>query len=239
MHNHPCLHTLHVWHTAYSIAITHAIAQAPSLPPCKPFVLHLLRLRMAESNREYPLSPTSPTHTHHPPTHMNWSRPVHRRHIGLLWQVLPVNYNHKPSAARGGWCDVSSAVLWAFGHGLSYTTFQYSNLELPAGKISATGIVTVGATVANIGSVAGDTVVQLYIRDKLSSVTTPVRMLKGFQRVSLAAGQNTTITFRVDVEGELRILNRSLKWMVEAGEFDVMVGGASDDTPLTGTFTVG
>lgn len=130
-------------------------------------------------------------------------------------------------------------MLWAFGHGLSYTTFQYSNLELPAGKISATGIVTVGATVANIGSVAGDTVVQLYIRDKLSSVTTPVRMLKGFQRVSLAAGQNTTITFRVDVEEELRILNRSLKWVVEAGEFDVMVGGASDDTPLTGTFTVG
>lgn len=151
--------------------------------------------------------------------------------------VLPVYYNHKPSASRGGWCDFENGVLWAFGHGLSFTSFGYTKLAVPA-TVPADGTLRVTVDVTNTGRVAGTEVAQLYVRDVISSVTTPVKSLKGFERVTLAPGQTKTVSFEVDVADELRILNRAFAWEVEPGAFKVMVGGSSDDTPATGTFEV-
>jgi len=102
--------------------------------------------------------------------------------------VLPCYYNHKPSAKRNGWIDKGlpggNGVLWSFGHGLSYTSFKYSNISVPK-HVPASDTITISATVANTGATAGEEVAQLYLRDMIAPVTTPVKMLKGFERISL------------------------------------------------------
>jgi len=139
---------------------------------------------------------------------------------------LPFFYNHKPSARRGYLFD-SADPVFAFGHGLSYTTFAYSNLHLEPAVIAPDGSTRVMVDVTNTGDRAGDEVVQLYIRDKVSSVTRPVMELKGFERITLEPGESRTVLFQLGTDA-LELLNREMRHVVEPGEFDVMVGGASD-----------
>ncbi len=162
------------------------------------------------------------------------------RHSGQL----PVYYNYKPSKEhwiKEGWgksyADMSAQPLWVFGHGLSYTTFEYSNLQIANSKISRTDSVDVSVDVKNTGSRAGAEVVQLYIRDLVSSVTTPVKQLKGFAKLKLAPGETATARFRLGPE-ELALFDRNLKQVVEPGAFKVMVGHSSDDIRLSGGFEV-
>jgi beta-glucosidase len=138
---------------------------------------------------------------------------------------LPVYYNYKPSAKRG-YLYASKEPLFPFGFGLSYTTFAYSNLKVAPEKIGPGGQATVSVNVTNTGKVAGDEIVQLYIRDRVSSVTRPVKELKGFERVSLAPGQSKVVTFNVTPD-KLSFLNLNMERVVEPGTFDIMVGASS------------
>ena len=139
---------------------------------------------------------------------------------------LPAYYYHKPSARRG-YLFTSKEALFPFGHGLSYTTFAYSNLRLSAEKTRADEITTLSVDVTNTGKCAGDEVVQLYVHDVLSErVTRPVKLLKGFQRITLQPGKTCTVTFPVGRE-QLQFLNESMQKIVEPGQFELLVGGSS------------
>lgn len=160
--------------------------------------------------------------------------------------TLPAYYSTKSSGGRSGWCDVggSGSILWAFGHGLSYTNYTYSNLVIAnanatADAIGKTSTVAVSCDVQNTGKVAGTEVVQLYVRDVVASVTTPKLALKAFQRVYLAPGQKRTVQMEIDVAEQLKILNRDWQFVVEPGQFKVWVGKASDNMQLSGDFHVG
>lgn len=135
---------------------------------------------------------------------------------------LPTYYNHKPTARRG-YLFTSKEPLFPFGHGLSYTTFEYSNLKVAPETIGTAGRATVSVTLTNTGKVAGDEVVQLYIRDEVSSVTRPVKELKGFERVALAPGQSKTVSFQVTPD-KLSFYDLNMKRVVEPGAFSIMVG---------------
>jgi beta-glucosidase len=113
---------------------------------------------------------------------------------------------------------------WAFGSGLSFTTFAYSNLRLSSSAAGMSDTVTVSVDVANRGSVAGKEVVQLYVRDLYASVDPPVRRLRGFEKVLLSPGERRTITFRLPIE-QLAFIGRDDKPIVEPGDFDVMIAG--------------
>jgi beta-glucosidase len=140
---------------------------------------------------------------------------------------LPMFYNHKPTARRG-YLFGTTEPLWPFGYGLSYTTFAYENLRLDRAEIGMGGTATVTVDVVNTGDRAGDEVVQLYIRDVVSSVTRPVKELKDFERVTLEPGERATVSFSVGPE-QLRFFNRAMERVVEPGEFTLMVGGSSVD----------
>ncbi|MDP9353180.1 MAG: glycoside hydrolase family 3 C-terminal domain-containing protein, partial [Chloroflexota bacterium] len=140
---------------------------------------------------------------------------------------LPHFYNAKPTARRGYLLD-TTAPLFPFGHGLSYTTFAYSNLRLGPERIAPNGRTTVSVDVANTGARAGDEVVQLYIRDEVSRATRPVKELKGFQRITLKPGERRTVTFELGPE-HLSYHGPEMKRVVEPGRFQVMVGGSSVD----------
>jgi glycosyl hydrolase family 3/fibronectin type III domain protein len=140
---------------------------------------------------------------------------------------LPITYNEKPSAHRGYLFD-SKDPLFPFGFGLSYTRFEIGAPKLSAPQIPKTGSVTVTVDVRNTGKVAGDEVIQLYLRDVVSSVTRPRKELKGFKRVTLAPGASTTVTFTVD-SGALALWDKDMKHVVEPGEFHIMVGPNSVD----------
>ncbi|ELR22292.1 glycosyl hydrolase domain containing protein [Acanthamoeba castellanii str. Neff] len=152
---------------------------------------------------------------------------------------LPMFYNYKPSARKNQtaiYADgTSSTPLYHFGHGLSYTQFAYSNLAISPIVILPSTVMTITLNVENVGKMAGE---EMYVRDEVSSVTTPLRSLKGFQRVGLQPGQSTTVTFSLDVTKDLVIYNRQFKWVVEPGQFTVMVGSSSNDIRLTTTFPV-
>jgi beta-glucosidase len=140
---------------------------------------------------------------------------------------LPIYYNHKPSARRG-YILSTTTPLFAFGHGLSYTTFKYSNLKITKPKIKADEETTVTVDITNTGKVRGDEIAQMYIRDEFSSVTRPVKELKDFARISLEAGQTKTVTFKITPQ-KLSFYNREMKRVVEPGTFQIMVGGNSVD----------
>lgn len=143
---------------------------------------------------------------------------------------IPYYYNHKPSS-KHNYVDVSNRPLYAFGHGISYTEFEYSDLLIQPATIRPEGEATVEITIKNTGDIAGNEVVQLYIRDEIGTVTTPVKALKGFERISLNAGESKTVRFKVDHE-LLSLWNRDMKRVVEPGYFTIMVGSASDDIRL-------
>jgi len=140
---------------------------------------------------------------------------------------LPIYYNHKPSARRG-YLFSTTAPLFPFGFGLSYTTFRYSNLKITKPKIGANEKTTVTVDITNTGKIRGDEVAQMYIRDEVSSVTKPVKELKDFLRVSLDAGETRTVTFSI-TPSKLEFYDRTMKRVVEPGLFKVMVGGSSVD----------
>lgn len=137
----------------------------------------------------------------------------------------PAFYNHKPSARRGYLFDEVSP-LFAFGYGLSYTTFDLTDLRLEADVIPRDGRTRVSIDVANTGDRPGSEVVQLYIRDCVSSVTRPVRELRGFRRMHLSPGERKTVTFEIGPE-HLAFYNVDKEFLVEPGAFDVMVGRSS------------
>lgn len=149
---------------------------------------------------------------------------------------LPMFYNRKPSARRGYLFDTTEP-LFPFGFGLSYTTFEIGTPRLSSASIKTDGSVTVTTDVRNTGSRAGDEVVQLYIRDDVSSVTRPVKELKGFRRVTLAPGETKTVSFDVDSRA-LQFWNAEMHRVVEPGTFTIMVGADSVDVrPTTLTVT--
>jgi beta-glucosidase len=138
---------------------------------------------------------------------------------------LPAYYNYKPSARRGYLFD-NPTPLFPFGYGLSYTTFTMGAPRLSASSIAKSGTVTVTVPVTNTGARAGDEVVQLYVRDKVSSVTRSVIDLRGFQRVNLAPGQTRNVTFNLNREA-FQMWNANMVRVVEPGEFDISVGPSS------------
>lgn len=142
---------------------------------------------------------------------------------------IPAFYNYKPSARRGYNLGFTVSPLFAFGHGLSYTTFQYSGLNVSSAQMKMDGIVTVSVEVKNTGSRPGAEVVQLYIRDDYSSVARPVKELKGFKKIWLEPGQSQTVNFTINKE-MLSFYDTNMKWVAEPGDFTVMVGTASDKT---------
>jgi beta-glucosidase len=141
---------------------------------------------------------------------------------------LPDYYDHKPSLNRS-YLFNGRKVLFPFGWGLSYTTFKFDNLRAEPTEIGTAGETTVSVDVSNTGSRAGDEVAQLYIHQRVASVTQPVMALRGFQRVSLKPGEKTTVQFKLSPK-ELQILNRDMHWVVEPGTFDIMVGPSSSET---------
>lgn len=140
---------------------------------------------------------------------------------------LPLFYNHKPTARRGYLFDTTEP-LWPFGFGLSYTTFEISEPRLDRSVIGVSESTMVSVDVTNTGSRAGDEVVQLYVRDLVSSVTRPVLELKGFVRLTLAPGERRTVSFPVGPE-QLRFFDRHMRRIVEPGEFEILVGPNSVD----------
>lgn len=143
---------------------------------------------------------------------------------------LPVFYNYKPSARRGYLFDDVSP-LYAFGYGLSYTSFAIQNPRLTNKKIRPDGSTQVLVDVTNTGKRAGAEVVQLYIRDLVSSATRPIKELKGFKKVWLKPGETTTVTLDI-TPGLLSFYDANMKYVVEPGDFEVMVGNSSRDADL-------
>lgn len=158
------------------------------------------------------------------------------QHVGQI----PLYYNHfntgRPVADgadrffsfQSNYLDVRNDPLYPFGYGLSYTTYQYGELKLDSKTMSPHGQITVTIPVTNTGNRDGIEIVQLYIRDVVGSIARPVKELKGFQRLSLKAGETATATFTIDAS-KLKFYNYDLKEVVEPGEFDVMVGPNSRD----------
>jgi beta-glucosidase len=151
---------------------------------------------------------------------------------------VPVFYNHKPSAQFFDYVTEERMPLFPFGHGLSYTTFNYSKPRVkPAAAVKKTGLAsmeptevygTVEVDITNTGSMKGDEIVQLYIHQKVSSVTRPVKELKDFTRITLEPGQTKTVSFTIDA-GKLAFWNADMQYGVEDGVFECMTGRNSAD----------
>jgi beta-glucosidase len=150
----------------------------------------------------------------------------------------PGSQADQPAKGRNGAGTTgANDQLYPFGYGLSYTSFSYSNLRVTPKSQHAQGNIEVTVEVANTGKVKGDEIVQLYIKDKLSSVITYEMQLRGFERVSLLPGEKKTVQFVLHPD-DLALLDKSMNWVVEPGEFEVMIGRSSVDIPLKETFTI-
>ncbi|RJF91537.1 beta-glucosidase [Sphingomonas cavernae] len=153
------------------------------------------------------------------------------RHAGQI----PIFYNAKPSARRGYLFDTTDP-LFPFGHGLSYTRFELSAPRLSATRMGRDDSVTVSVEVRNAGDRAGDEVVQLYVRDRIASITRPLKELKGFERVTLKPGERRTVRFTLGPDA-FHMWDSSMKRVVEPGDFDIMAGPNSVDLKTT-TLTI-
>ncbi len=151
---------------------------------------------------------------------------------------VPIHYNEFNTGRPllGGWftkfqtgyLDSPNTPLYPFGYGLSYTTFEYSDITLSANSMTENGKITASVTVKNTGNYDADEIVQLYIRDLVGSVSRPVKELKGFERISLKKGESKTVTFTIDAE-LLKFYNSELNFVCEPGEFNIMIGPNSRD----------
>jgi beta-glucosidase len=141
---------------------------------------------------------------------------------------LPDFYNHKPSRNRG-YLFSSREPLFPFGYGLSYTKFRFDNVRAEPKTIRPGGSAKVSVDITNTGSRAGDEVAQLYIHQRVASITRPVMELRGFKRVSLDPGQKTTVDFTLTPD-ELSLIDINMNRVVEPGTFDLMVGPSSAET---------
>jgi len=157
---------------------------------------------------------------------------------------IPLYYSHKNtgrplpegkwfSKFKSNYLDVTNEPLYPFGYGLSYTTFEYSDIKLSKSSFKAGESITASITVKNTGLREGKEVVQLYTRDLVGSVTRPLKELKGFQKISLNPGESKTVTFKI-TEEDLKFFNAALKYVAEPGEFKVFIGGNSRDTREAG-----
>jgi len=150
------------------------------------------------------------------------------RHSGQL----PLYYNHKPSGARsqfyGDYTDMPSAPLFAFGHGLSYSRFEYGDIVLSSQAPGVTETITISASIKNVGARVADEVVQLYVRDMIGSVTRPVRELKGFARISLSPGESKRVSFGLDLR-QLAFYDDAMRFGVEPGWLEIVLGASSED----------
>lgn len=158
---------------------------------------------------------------------------------------IPFNFPCKPSSQIDGGKNPGpdgnmsriNGALYPFGYGLSYTTFEYSDLDISPKTITPNESATIRLKVTNTGKRAGDEVVQLYIRDVLSSITTYEKNLAGFERVHLEPGETKELSFTIDRK-HLELLDADMKWVVEPGDFVLMAGASSEDIRLNGTLTV-
>jgi beta-xylosidase len=152
---------------------------------------------------------------------------------------VPVYYAHKSSGGRTMWhsdyVESPSKPLFPFGHGLSYTQFEYANLNLSASEMPATGTLDISCDVTNTGQRDGEEVVQLYVQDMVGSVTRPVKELKGFKRIRAAPGETRHLTFHLDL-GQFAFYDREMRFVVEPGDFGIYVGSSSEDIRLMATF---
>ncbi len=159
------------------------------------------------------------------------------RHVGQL----PIFYSQKPSGGSSNWyvhyVNLDSGALYPFGHGLSYTSFEYGDLTLDRERAAAGEFVAVSATVKNAGGRAGDEVVQLYACDEYGSSPRPVKELRGFVRLTLEPGQSRRVTFRLPVD-QLAFYDENLELVVEAGRVRIMLGSSSEDIRLEGAFEI-
>ncbi len=150
---------------------------------------------------------------------------------------LPLVYNHKPTGRGDDYADLTGQPLFPFGHGLSYTQFEYGNLKFDKPEITASDSTRVHFTVTNVGKMAGDEVVQLYVHDEIASVVRPVQELKGFIRLHLQAGESQDASFTIAPES-LSMLNKELRRVVEPGDFRITIGASSKDIRLRGILKV-
>ncbi|MFC5871793.1 beta-glucosidase [Chryseobacterium arachidis] len=144
---------------------------------------------------------------------------------------LPLAYNHHPTGRGNDYYDLSGEPLYPFGFGLSYTTFEISDLQLNQTKYSENDTIIANVNVKNTGPKAGSEVIQLYVKDLLASVSRPIIELKGFQKVELKSGESKQISIEVPVK-ELQFLDEKMNWIVEKGEYRIFVGNSSKNLPL-------
>jgi beta-glucosidase len=176
---------------------------------------------------------------HNPSARLTMTFP---RNVGQI----PIYYAHLPTGRpqatdafqkfQSNYLDSENSPLFAFGYGLSYTKFSYSNLTLSSEKVSPSANITASVTLSNTGLYDGDELVQLYLRDPEAQVSRPVKELKGFQRISLKKGETKTVSFTITPE-MLKYYNTDLKWVMDPGKFEVMIGGSSDQV-LSKSFEV-
>ncbi len=150
---------------------------------------------------------------------------------------LPLYYNYKPSGRIDAYVDQSGKAAFPFGHGLSYTTFEYSNLRIEPEQVSADGQVNLKFDLKNSGEVPGDEVVQVYVHDTLACVARPVKELKAFKRISLGAGETKEVSINIEAQS-LGLYDIEMNYIVEPGSFEVMVGSSSEDIRLNGKLDV-
>ena len=150
---------------------------------------------------------------------------------------IPYNFPTKPNAQWEGEKSRVNGALYFFGHGLSYTTFAYSNLRISPAQQGPQGNVLVSCDVRNSGSRDGDEVVQLYTHQLVTSVTTYEKNLRGFERIHLNAGETKTVTFTLKPE-DLSLWNQQMRFVVEPGKFKVMIGSGSEEIRLNGQFEI-
>ncbi|MDP4254865.1 MAG: glycoside hydrolase family 3 C-terminal domain-containing protein, partial [Bacteroidota bacterium] len=158
---------------------------------------------------------------------------------------IPIYYDHfntgRPALNdsdrfyRSAYNDLSIYPRFAFGYGLSYTSFRYSDLRLSSKSLGAGQKITVSFKLTNTGAYAGEEVAQWYLKDEVASLVRPVKELKGFSKVMLRPGESASVQFIIDQE-KLSFYNRQLDWVAEPGTFELMIGSASDDIRLDSTF---